>query len=551
MQSTKPSNSVTFKVDDVTPASNLLPTCKVLDAVKALLDAPPGKFAADETELGNPTRGKLEACWSYSLDCVADVKEHPLIAATHLAFSQHRPLSLSPDVIWVTIAQGLAQHIRLDPEKYRHLLVRHQGRQQLVVTRNDMHRGSPENPWDAVVADFSRQVQQHVGEFAEKFVCDFSTTGPVERTVSQIVLLDAVQPYFSFLLVCICGIPAITLEGTVADWQKLREKVELLEPFDADWWVTPLRTTCDQFVRAASGDVDLPHWQRIYKVAQTYGRELTNGWIAYLFPYLKQLNTGSFSRRNPLLYPDVTPEEAAKQERRWGPQWYLGSGEQSDGITVEDLPRGLSQVPFTLMDSGGRRAMELVGGPVVVTQDAEQKTLRPTLGWAVREAAPIEQALTRLAEHKLIPSSGTFSMELVFSLRVSYVPSDILRFYSKAEEAVILDGWGGPLCKILPFTDWKVPAWLRPAEDESEDGMQRAIPGPFHFAETMDGQEILLHLESEGEKTGTVTLGRHRDGTPSADSGTRIAKSFTDFLLQAVDKEADLYFRRAGFKPMS
>ncbi|WP_272427393.1 DUF4419 domain-containing protein [Polyangium jinanense] len=33
---------------------------------------------------------------------------HALLGAVHLAFAQHRPLVLSPDAVWLTIAQGVA-----------------------------------------------------------------------------------------------------------------------------------------------------------------------------------------------------------------------------------------------------------------------------------------------------------------------------------------------------------------------------------------------------------------------------------------------------------
>jgi hypothetical protein len=36
---------------------------------------------------------------------------HPLIDAVHVAFSQHRPLTLSPDDIWLVIAQGFGHHV--------------------------------------------------------------------------------------------------------------------------------------------------------------------------------------------------------------------------------------------------------------------------------------------------------------------------------------------------------------------------------------------------------------------------------------------------------
>src|SRR5262249_39182131 len=155
--------------------------------------------------------------------------------------------------------------------------VRHQGKKQLTVERDDLHRGSPENPWAEVVADFVSLLRREVGPIADRLVCDFSTTGPVERTVSEVALLDGAQPYFSYHVVAVCGIPTVTLEGTPGDWSKLREKVELLAPFGLDWWLRELRPICDQFARAASGDVDRAHWQRLYKVRAVYGAEVING----------------------------------------------------------------------------------------------------------------------------------------------------------------------------------------------------------------------------------------------------------------------------------
>jgi hypothetical protein len=550
MPATKSVPSVTFAVDDVAPASSPLKTCKPPEAVRALLDAPPGRFAADESAQGNPTHGRVEACWSYALDCVAAIGHHPLIAAAHLAFSGHRPLVLSPDAIWVTITQGLAQHVRLSPEDYRALLVRHEGKRQLTVERDDLHRGSPENPWAEVVADFVAQLRREIGELAERLVCDFTTTGPVERTVSQVALLDVLQPYFSYNVVCICGIPSVTLEGTPADWRKLRERVELLAPFGLDWWLRELRPICDQFVRAAAGDVDRRHWRRLYKVRAVYGAEVINGWLGKLFPYTKDLATGTFSRRNDLLDPQVEAEirqlEAAEaREGRDKPPRF-----GAPGITAEALPRGLSQVPFTLSDRNGKRAMELVAGSVVVTQAGETGALRPTLGWAVREAAPIEQAMLRLAEHRLVPAQIVLSWDALRALGVYYVPTDVLRFYKSAASAEIHPRSGGALYRVLPLAEWCEPDWAQKWVPGYRGDKVRTTPELFRFAELADGTELVIRLYCrEGKNTGAVFVGRRRDGAAVPETGRKVARSFTHFLLQALDGAGEPYFRGAGFAP--
>src|SRR6476620_101863 len=62
---------------------------------------------------------------------VALPRVHPLLGAVHLAFAQHRPLVLTPDAIWLTIVQGVAQHVRLNAEALRSRLVRHSGREAI------------------------------------------------------------------------------------------------------------------------------------------------------------------------------------------------------------------------------------------------------------------------------------------------------------------------------------------------------------------------------------------------------------------------------------
>src|SRR5262249_40929519 len=58
----------------------------------------------------------IEACSRYHGRLVADVAFHPVIAALHRAFSDHRPVSLSPDMIWLLIAQAVANHINAHAE---------------------------------------------------------------------------------------------------------------------------------------------------------------------------------------------------------------------------------------------------------------------------------------------------------------------------------------------------------------------------------------------------------------------------------------------------
>ena len=59
-------------------------------------------------------------------------------------------------------------------------------------------------------------------------------------------------------------------------------------------------------------------------------------------------------------------------------------------LTIEQLPGGLSKAPFRWNYLERSFDMEFLGGFVGVAQDQETLTLRPEIGWAVREVPAAE-----------------------------------------------------------------------------------------------------------------------------------------------------------------
>jgi len=92
---------VSFVVADVKPGQERLPTIALLKAVE--------RTVASNLVVG-PRAEQL---------VVKGVDFHPLIGAAALAFKQHYPLVLSPDMIWLTVLQGVAQHVSNNAEMQR------------------------------------------------------------------------------------------------------------------------------------------------------------------------------------------------------------------------------------------------------------------------------------------------------------------------------------------------------------------------------------------------------------------------------------------------
>ena len=298
---------------------------------------------------------------------VEEMFVHPLIEAVHVALSQHRPLIFSPDSIWLVISQGFAQHIRVNAEALRTQLVRHSGRETLQVVVPDLD----EVHWPQYIASFSSQIRDASDPVLhETLVCDFSSTTPAIRTASEVAIMDAYERYFRYEMICICGIPEITVTGTPDDWRRMRERVEVLATYDLEWWISRLRRVLDEFVRTAEGNPKRDFWKAIYKPEQVYGDKVATGWIADLFPYL---------RRPDRLFPNYV-----FKHRRI--DWTVPV---DAGVTPNSFPSGLSKVPVELTgQNGGLNAVDLLAGFFGVAQRAEDFALYPLISWAVGTPAP-------------------------------------------------------------------------------------------------------------------------------------------------------------------
>jgi len=282
-----------FRVDDVRTATEPLPTRPLAEVQAELF----GEVLALGGDPGTPV--------------IEPNGVHPLLDAVSRAFVDHRWLVLSPDAVWLTIAQGVAQHIRLHAEELRPKLVGRQGREALTLEMLEPPANADE--WRAVIEQLGKEVVRGAAG-ADLFECDFSTSTEVERTASRVIMLDGYSPYFSYSVQCVCGIPRITLTGTVEDWRKIRSRIDRLPEFGLEQWARSLAPIADEFVQAASGEPNLWFWQRIYNPADAYGGEVITGWIARLYPYLMAGGIGDHP--NPLLdLPIGEPRNVTRNER--------------------------------------------------------------------------------------------------------------------------------------------------------------------------------------------------------------------------------------------
>jgi hypothetical protein len=308
--------------------------------------------------MGKPTLLKAEA-FGTNLPDPHPSAMNSFVGAVHEAFAHHYPLTLSPDDVWIAIIQAFAIHVSENSEALRGQFVRHEGKAVLRVRRDNFVKGSPENDWPGCFMEFSNQIAGYIGKKRDLVVSAFSTTGPVEWAVSEVVLMGAMKNYFDYRVMTKCGIPEITLLGSTEDWKFLRLRASQFSEFDLDWWTKELIPVLDHFVRASEGRPDPRFWEGIYKEQSMSGGDRINGWISVFFPYLVQNKV--YSRNNDLL-----------GTRNWG-------------VTADQFPGGMTEVPFTWEYLGSEIQMGFAGGFVGIHQEEDSLAVRPVLGWTVTE----------------------------------------------------------------------------------------------------------------------------------------------------------------------
>jgi hypothetical protein len=397
--SSPPARTV-IEVSDVEPATTVLREVAFHRAVDNLLN--PHAPATDEL----PTTA-IEACSDTHGPLVANVRFHAGVAAIDQAFNDHRPLVLSPDIIWMFLAQGFANHVNAHAETLRDQFVSHSGKLALEVQRHHFIKGSAENDWPGVIDELSVQIRRHVGETThDLLVPTFTTTGPVERIAAQVALLDAMQSYFAYQLTSFCGIPVIALEGTDDDWRSLAARAEQLGRFGLEWWTRALRPILDEFIAAACGRANPEFWQSIYKREGGSGGPFVTGWILAFFPYLKDERTRLPTRRN-----ECVAEAGASIEKLLAHD--MNEKRRFLGVNTDMFPSGLARAPFQWMYRDESYAMEFLGGFVGVRQDGTDLSLRPEIGWAIDEPARREPLLQARGEEyrRLADEQSRLAME--------------------------------------------------------------------------------------------------------------------------------------------
>jgi len=381
--------SITFDVEDLKKPKQVLP----VKSYNSILE--------DLIRSDNPSsinRSKTIVAKSKNTDNLVSFGYHPFFQGMYTAYADHRPFTLSPDIMWLLICQGFANHVNNNAESLRPLFVDFTGKTTLVVPTTTIKLDDPNAPWEEVFPEFSRQISANTGQqLTDALTADFSTTTPITKMASQITMLNAVKSYFDFVVIYIgCGIPKVTLEGTPQDWEKVLAKTEALRKYKLDWWVDKMEPILKEFIATSNGKVDKAFWQAMFKYHTKKGcgeSTMVDGWIVHFFPYNK------LGRRNNL-----------------------------DSLSLkETLPDEIVKVglDYKATDGSGNfvsTPLELWAGFVGLKQNDKDFMLKPEIGWMIRKK---DNAPNVVLMDKLKKDATSTNIYGGIVIRVKTIPKEI------------------------------------------------------------------------------------------------------------------------------
>ena len=288
----------------------------------------------------------------------------PFLNSARLAYAQHRPLVISPDVVWLVIESGFAKHVEVNSEKIRHCFVSFKGKKTLKIYTEPGLLNKPAEEWEPLFPQFTKEISKWTSrKLVQTFRADFSTTTPTAAVASDIMLMSAMQSYFDYCVDELCGIPDIYLEGTADDWNNLIEKANTLRNYGLNWWMDELEPVLKKIAAAADGERDIAFWQSIIRKKDlpvegeemcgwTPAHEEINGWIAKFYPY----NQHDKREKLDIMY-------------------------DSD---ISDLLGETGSAPLRYEDAlGGSYNLAIHAGVIGIEEDTTTRALRPVIAWWV------------------------------------------------------------------------------------------------------------------------------------------------------------------------
>lgn len=293
--------------------------------------------------------------------------ENGFLGSIFQAYCQHHNLSIRPDDVWLAILTQFSLYLNANAEKFRKEFVSHDGQEELVVRQAaTLHTAD----YASLAKNMTEVMQQHMtDDGAKKWILpNFTTTTENDIVVGSFIMMSAMQSYFKYIFVLECGIPEITLQGTIEDWKNILVRTQRFQKYEdpiLNEWCTMLTIILGEFINAMDNKINLDFWSKIcHHISGGSGPSYLSGWITAFNVFNEKGkwrgNQKSIERFGKTIANDIFPI-----------------------IDTDEIIPGMVSVPIIIDDNGIKYKSKAFGGHLAMNVSTNGMQLSPRLDWII------------------------------------------------------------------------------------------------------------------------------------------------------------------------
>ena len=312
----------------------------------------------------------------------------PVIEGYRMAYLRHFPIVISPNIFWLMILQGFSRHMEIkdNSQRLRNKFVDFEGQKNISIETGftNLFMASDEQ-WNSIIEQLLNKTLKNIKinqKILDKFNKKFSTSTNEAEIANNVTILSSFKKYFVYSITGTCGIPEISIEGTIEDWKLLKEKVLELGNLDEEiiFWTKQLKEIIQNIIKTLeTKEPDIGFYKNIVQNTDRSREckpDLINGWIIKFIPYDIDNNKCDFDS------PDF------------------------NGLDISQIPTQIVNLPFHLITTNKKGRFkqyeaEIYTGFFGVKQDERTLSIKPVIGYVIVEAKDKKEIEQEMAEEQL------------------------------------------------------------------------------------------------------------------------------------------------------
>ena len=224
----------------------------------------------------------------------------PFLTGLYNAYTHHCPLKFSPDDFWLLIIQDFSYYVNAHAKKLRKQLVTFEGRKEIKAyipkfTKEELTKSDYKDATSLVISKIPNFLQNKT--ILDTMTQQFSTSTTDILHVKQITAMNTLKSYFYYRYIEYgCGIPYITLTGTVEDYEKIIKGIDELMTINPR--LKKIKSIMEKVLDTKRGNIDEKFCQNMIKknvnkeyitasasVIGKIKRDFISGWIMDFINY--------------------------------------------------------------------------------------------------------------------------------------------------------------------------------------------------------------------------------------------------------------------------